>query len=81
MNIYITSLFGLALALIPIRSTAIQTQQTAQQTSVYICTGKSAKVYHSSKTCGGLNRCGSEIIKVSKAKAESIGRRPCMKCY
>lgn len=48
---------------------------------VYICTGPNAKTYHSSKRCGGLNRCSHEIVSIDLNKAKLMGRRACKKCY
>jgi hypothetical protein len=48
---------------------------------VYICTGPKAKVYHSSSTCKGINRCSGDVVGVSLAKAEEMGRRACKICY
>jgi len=49
--------------------------------SVYICTGPKAKVYHSVSTCRGMSRCSGNIVRVSLAKAEKMGRRECKICY
>jgi hypothetical protein len=49
--------------------------------SVYICTGKTAYSYHNNRSCRGLNRCSAEIQKVSLEYAKSIGRSPCKICY
>lgn len=48
--------------------------------NVYICTGPKAKVYHSSSTCRGMNNCGGNIIAVTLARAEKMGRRECKIC-
>jgi len=49
--------------------------------SVYICTGRYSKVYHSSRYCKGLRNCRSEIIKVSIYDAtHKYGRRACEIC-
>lgn len=45
--------------------------------NVYICNGPSSKVYHRSENCKGLNRCSSQIVKVSLSTAQSKGRRAC----
>ena len=49
--------------------------------TVYICTGPKAKVYHSSSTCRGMNRCSGEVVGVSLAKAKKMGRRECKICW
>lgn len=55
--------------------------QAPQRDYVYICTGPSAKTYHKTDECRGLNKCSANIKLVSKHKAESMGRRPCKICY
>ena len=49
--------------------------------SVYICNGPKAKVYHSINNCRGLNRCSGDIVSVSLAKAKKMGRRECKICW
>ena len=44
---------------------------------VYICNGPNSKVYHRSSTCKGLNRCSTQVSKVSISIAASKGRRAC----
>ena len=48
---------------------------------VYVCTGPRARVYHRTASCSGLSRCSGSIVSVSLAKAKSMGRRACRKCY
>jgi hypothetical protein len=36
--------------------------------SVYICTGPKANVYHLTNTCKGMNRCSGDIVGVSWEK-------------
>lgn len=50
-------------------------------TTVYICTGPKAKVYHRTSNCSGLNSCSGNVISVSISKAKEMGRRACKKCY
>lgn len=57
--------------------TSCLTAEATSKGDVYICTSKSAKVYHSTPNCKGLNRCSKEIKKVSKS---SIKRRGCKIC-
>lgn len=44
-------------------------------TSVYICNSKTAKKYHYSKTCRGLNACSHDIKSVSLSDAKSKYKR------
>ncbi|KGL62932.1 hypothetical protein [Polaribacter sp. Hel1_85] len=53
--------------------TAFQTQEK----EVFICTTKSSKTYHLKKECKGLKRCKSKIKKITKKKAENVGRILC----
>jgi hypothetical protein len=48
--------------------------------TVLICGGRSAYAYHSSE-CHGLNRCQSEVSRVSVNEARNMGYRPCKICY
>lgn len=48
---------------------------------VYVCGGGSAYAYHSSDNCAGLNRCTHGVTAMSVAAAETLGRRPCQRCY
>ncbi len=48
------------------------------ETKVYICNSKSAKKYHYTKSCRGLNACTHGVIQVSLATAKSTyGRTLC----
>lgn len=53
--------------------TAFQTKEK----EVFICTTKSSKTYHLKKDCSGVKKCKSEIQKITKGKAERIGRALC----
>lgn len=45
--------------------------------NVYLCNGPSSKVYHRSENCKGLNRCSTQILKVSLSTARNKGRKAC----
>ena len=45
------------------------------ETYVYICNSNSAKKYHYSKTCRGLNACKHEIKKVTIGDAKGTYKR------
>ena len=45
--------------------------------AVYICNGPNSKVYHKSSSCKGLNRCSTQILKVTQSVANGKGRRAC----
>ncbi len=59
-------------------STSTTTERVPKK--VYICTGKSAKVYHYDRDCKGLNACKASIKKVDIDVAKEMGRRPCKMC-
>lgn len=48
--------------------------------AVIICNSPNAYAYHRYE-CKGLARCGYGTSNISREKAESMGRRPCQKCY
>lgn len=50
--------------------------------TVYICDSKNSEVYHSSKTCKGIEKCTHQIKEVSLEDAvNTYKRRPCKICY
>ena len=50
--------------------------------NVYICDSKSAKAYHSSKTCSGIKKCTHTILEVTlKDAKEKYERVACKICY
>lgn len=51
-----------------------------ETTMVLICKSKSAYAYHS-HYCSGLNRCRSEVSKISIEQAKSRGYKACKICY
>jgi hypothetical protein len=53
------------------------TKKITQDGYVYLCNGPSSKVYHRSESCKGLNKCSTQIAKVSLSTAKSKGRRAC----
>jgi hypothetical protein len=64
----------------PARQPTATTLPTATP-KVYVCGGGSAYAYHRSEGCAGLNRCSHGVSAVTVADAETMGRRPCKKCY
>ncbi len=53
------------------------TKRVTTEDNVYLCNGPSSKVYHRSENCKGLNRCSTQIVKVTLSAAKSKGRRAC----
>ena len=64
-----------------IRTAQAKEPQKKAEEKVYICTGKSAKRYHRTSNCRGLNRCSGKIVSISKSAAEKGNRTPCKICY
>ena len=57
-------------------------QQIPTPTYVYICTGPNSECYHKINTCRGLNKCSTEIKKITKDDAvNKYKRRACKICY
>ncbi|WP_299671090.1 hypothetical protein [uncultured Polaribacter sp.] len=48
-----------------------------KEKEVFICTSKSSKKYHLKKDCSGIKKCKSKIKKITKKKAENVGRTIC----
>lgn len=66
---------------VTISTTQAKEPQRKAEEKVYICTGKSAKRYHRTSNCRGLNRCGGNVVSISKSAAEKGNRTPCTICY
>lgn len=50
--------------------------------NVYICDSKNATVYHSTKTCKGLQKCSHQILEVTiESATKTYNRRACKICY
>lgn len=47
---------------------------------VYVCSGQSAKRYHSINDCMGLSRCSGEILEMTIEEAEENDKSPCRLC-
>jgi hypothetical protein len=56
---------------------ALLMSASAPVSDVYICNGPKATKYHLKKDCRGLNRCSTEIEKVSLEAAKKDGRTLC----
>lgn len=54
---------------------------SSSETTVYICTGKYAKTYHSTTKCRGLGNCQSSVKAVTQTSAVKAGRRACKVCW
>lgn len=58
-----------------------QSPAKASSGSAYICTGKGAGTYHTTRQCPGLGQCKESIKLVTLNKARSMGRRECKRCH
>lgn len=47
---------------------------------VYVCSGHSAKRFHSVSNCKGLAKCSGRILEMSVDEAEYKGKTPCKIC-
>ena len=54
---------------------------TSDSDTVYICTGKASKRFHSSDSCEGIMQCTKKIMAMTRADAEKRHRTFCHKCY
>lgn len=63
----------LLLTLLILFLTSFQTKEK----EVFICMTTSSKTYHLKKECIGLKKCKSKIKKITKKKAENVGRTKC----
>lgn len=62
-------------------SSLIDIYTVSDSDTVFICTGKASKRFHSSDTCEGIMQCTKEIIQTTRADAEKRKRTFCHKCY
>ena len=47
---------------------------------VYVCTGPSARAYHTNEGCKGLERCSDDIMEMTEQEAIDMGRHLCHYC-
>jgi len=47
---------------------------------VYVCTGTSAKTYHTFRDCASLKNCSKDILEVTRRKAQENERIICSNC-
>ncbi len=57
-----------------------QEKHEAQPDCVYVCSGQSARRYHSVNDCRGLSRCSGEVVEMTIEEADSYGKTPCKMC-
>lgn len=71
--------FGL-IALLSFCGGGKQKKYSIENNTVYVCSGRSAKRYHSVEDCKGFTRCSGSVLKMSIEEAEEIGKSPCRMC-
>ncbi|MBC9811153.1 hypothetical protein H9Y05_01580 [Crocinitomicaceae bacterium CZZ-1] len=64
--------------LIVVASIGLFSITPSQSTTAYICNSPSAKKYHYSKTCRGLQKCTHEIKKTTVDSAKKSGYTVCL---
>jgi hypothetical protein len=47
---------------------------------VYVCSSNSAKTYHTMRDCPALKNCSSDILEVTRRKAQENERIICSNC-
>ena len=57
-----------------------QKKYPIENNTVYVCSGSSAKRYHSVENCKGLSRCRGGVFEFSVEEAEEMGKSPCRMC-
>ena len=62
-------------------SSLIDITTVSDSDTVYICTGKASKRFHSSDSCEGIMQCTKKIMAMTRADAEKRHRTFCHKCY
>lgn len=50
----------------------------SQNTTAYICVSKTAKKYHYTKNCNGLQKCTHTIQKTTVNNAKQLGYTVCL---
>ena len=80
MKRLITAIFLISILTSATAYSLAGTKQKIEENTVWICTGKGAKKYHSYK-CSGVKKCKAEIVKVSEKKAKDMGLTKCKICY
>ena len=56
------------------------TSSTAPSGQVFICDSKGGTKYHTQRTCGALQQCKSEIVRVTVQEAMRRGKDLCGRC-
>ena len=58
-------------------SVMLSTSSSPTTDTVYICNGPQSTRYHLKENCSGLNRCSTEVQKVTIKQAKDKGRTLC----
>lgn len=57
-----------------------QEKYEANPDCIYVCSGHSAKRYHSVGNCKGISRCSGKVLEMTIEEAEDEGKTPCKMC-
>ena len=60
---------------------SLYSEETTNDSIVYICTSETAKKYHKYADCRWLEKCSAKIKEISIEKAEKQRKTPCKSCY
>lgn len=63
-------------------TTAVKKKPAPKEINVYVCTSEKDKFYHKRSSCGGLNKCSTEIKNIkSPAMLSKYKRKKCNRCF
>jgi hypothetical protein len=63
-------------------TTSTKKKAAPKEINVYVCTSEKDKYYHKRSSCGGLNKCSTEIKNIkSAAMLGKYKRKKCTRCF
>lgn len=63
-------------------TTTTKKKAAPKEINVYVCTSDKDKFYHKRSSCGGLNKCSTEIKNIkSAAILGKYKRKKCSRCF
>ena len=63
-------------------TTSTKKKAAPKEINVYVCTSEKDKYYHKRSSCGGLNKCSTEIKNIkSSAMLGKYKRKKCTRCF
>lgn len=64
------------------KATTTKKKAAPKEINVYVCTSEKDKFYHKRSSCGGLNKCSTEIKNIkSAAMLGKYKRKKCSRCF